>query len=835
MRQTNGRGPWWALFALLACLLCAGAARAAYVQPLVDRAMVPLNGTWKFTKSNTLTGAGVTAYDDSSWETVTVPHTWNVVASYWNNNRIADASNSWYRTHFTIPAGDAGKQIYVNFEGVFQVADVYVNGQYLGQHRGGYTRFTFDATKAIAYGGDNVLAVMVSNKDCADCLPDQNVGGWKGYGGIYRKVWLIKTNKYQVSTTNYASSGVYVTQSNVGPSSADVSIRTVVRNSDSVGKTFLVKNFVADAAENVVLFLQQWVWVNPNQSVSVTQTGTIPAPRLWGPTDPYLYNVHANVWVDGFIADSVNERIGFRSYQLTADDFIFNGASMKLRGVSKHQETETRATAVTDADLITDWDNMQDLGVNFVRLVHYPHSDLEHRLADERGLLVWAENGHTGGGLPTANGDTINREMVYQNFNHPSIVFWSAGNEANGIDATSHYATVIKAADPSRPVVYASNWQRPSNLDFIFDNTYPGWYPDQGTIYDWINDGRRWISESGAGMVITNQNPDYFGFTHTVDQYEPEQFGQLANEVKFQDMFVTRPSHVPVFSNWVFRDMACNKYKGLVNSKGLVTFSNYKKDIYYHFKSFAKPERVIHIVGPHYFLRSANPSGQGDVKAYSNAPTLSLTVNGVYKGALGNGSYKHPNGLVVNNAFLWRNVLSIGRNDIVVSDGNGASESTTVYYKGNGSTMPAEGSAKITNLASGNSANPAFYIRTPLKNQYPIYHDFDGTGDNTLDAVPAVLAGIDGWIATRRQSDTAKASSLSFTMVTTGDVYVMFTKQAGVPSWLTAAGFVNTGATGKWRDDQLLLTDYQIYKKTIGAGTRVTLGGTAVDFLVAVK
>jgi beta-galactosidase len=835
MKRATGRGLWLTVFAVLAFFFWAGGAHAAYVQPTVDRAKVQLNGSWKFIKSNTLTGAGVANFDDSTWDTVAVPHTWNAVASYFSNNRIADASNAWYRTHFAVPAGDAGKQIYVSFEGVFQVADVYVNGQYLGQHRGGYTRFTFDATKAIAFDGDNVLAVMVSNKDCADCLPDTNTYGWKGYGGIYRKVWLVKTNKYQVSTTDYASSGVYVTQSNVSTTSAKVSVRTVVTNNDTIGKSFLVKNFVADAAENVVLSMQDWIWVNPKQSASITQTGTIPSPRLWGPSDPYLYNVHANVWVDNTVADSVNERIGLRSYQLTSSDFVFNGASMKLRGVSKHQETETRGSAVSDADLITDWDNLQDLGVNFVRLVHYPHAELEYRLADERGLLVWAENGHSNSAAPTANGDAINQEMVYQNFNHPSIVFWSAGNEANGVDATSHYATVIKAADASRPVVYASNWQRPSNLDFIFDNTYPGWYDGQGSMYDWNTRSGHWVSESGAGMVITDQNADYFGMSHTVGQYEPEQFGQLVNEVKFQDLFVSNPSHVPAFSNWVFRDMSDNKYKGLINSKGLVTYSNYKKDIYYHFKSFARSSRVIHVVGPHYFLRSANSSGQGDVKAYSNAPALTLTVNGVNKGSLANGDYRHPNGLVVNNAFLWRNVLSVGRNDIVVVDGNGNSETATVYYKGTGSTMPAESGAKISNLASSTTANPAFYIRTPLKDQYPIYHDFDGTGDNTLDVAPALFSGADGWIATKRQSDSTKAATVSFKMATTGDVYVMFSKQPGVPSWLTAAGFVNTGATGRWRDNQLLLTDYQIYKKTMGTGTSVTLGGTAVDFLVVVK
>ncbi len=160
---------------------------------------------------------------------------------------------------------------------------------------------------------------------------------------------------------------------------------------------------------------------------------------------------------------------------------------------------------MTDGELVTDWDNLQDLGVNYVRLVHYPHAELEYTLADQRGVLVWAEDGHTNDGPPTANGDEINREMVYQNYNHPSIIFWSAGNEAPGEAATSQYAAVLRASDPSRPVVYASNGQGPSNVDFIFENIYPGWYV--GSMYDWNTASNPWIAESGAGMVITTRAP----------------------------------------------------------------------------------------------------------------------------------------------------------------------------------------------------------------------------------------------------------------------------------------------------------------------------------------
>ena len=122
------------------------------------------------------------------------------------------------------------------------------------------------------------------------------------------------------------------------------------------------------------------------------------------------------------MTDSVADKIGFRYYQLTTSDFKLNGVSDKLRGISKHQETEYNATAMSDADLTTDWNNIGDLGVNFVRLPHYPHARLEYDLADQMGIMVWAEDGFTNGAAPSTNSNNLVREMVYQNFNHPSII-----------------------------------------------------------------------------------------------------------------------------------------------------------------------------------------------------------------------------------------------------------------------------------------------------------------------------------------------------------------------------------------------------------------------------
>src|SRR5260370_3276015 len=300
-------------------------------------------------------------------------------------------------------------------------------------------------------------------------------------------------------------------------------------------------------------------------------------------------------------------------------------------------------------------------------------------------------------------------------------------------------------------------------------------------------------------------------------------------------MFVTNPGRVPAFSEWVFREFSDMKYKGYRNCKGLLTFANFKKDIYYLYQSFLKSSRVVHIVGKYYFIRNADADGDGDGKVYSNATSLTLTVNGVNKGTLNNGSYHHPNGLLVNNVFFFENQLSMGRNDLSVTDGSGNTDTATVYYKGTASSLPNESGAKVANLTSTNSVTPAFYIHTPLHDQYPFYRDWDSNGDNTFDVIPSALQGDDGFIAIKRQSDSTRTTNLAFDVTANATVYIMFTNQGSVPSWITGAGFTDSGTTGQWRNNNMNLVNYQLYQKSVTGGTHFSLGSSTVDYLVVVK
>jgi beta-galactosidase len=791
--------------------------------PVTDRARVRLATGWKFIASDTLTGAEAPGFDDAAWSSVLVPHTWDSV------QKVTKHSNSWYRSHFSVSAQDAQKRHYIYFEGAFQVADVYVNGQHLGQHRGGYTRFIFDASSAVIAGKDNVLAVQVSNADCADCLPAGSPGLFKGYGGIYRKAWLITTNQFHVATTDHASSGVYVTPNQVSAASAQLSEKIFLTNDSSTDQTFHIEAVVSDAQGNPALTTQGDVLVTSKATTSTTQAGAIAKPALWSPSAPNLYGVRVTVSVAGKTVDVVDERFGFRSYQLSPTDFTLNGASTRLRGVCKHQETEYNASAVSDTELTTDWDNLQDLGVNFVRLVHYPHAQLEYDLADQRGIMVWAENGHTDAAAGTPNGDNITKDMVYQNWNHPSILFWSAGNEASGVAATTQYAAVAHAADPSRSTVYASDGQAPSGIDFTFHNTYAGWYG--GTMYDFLTVGDHYISETGAGMEIATHTGDAFGMIKTPNSYEPEEYGALVNEVRFDDL-IRKPSHIPAFSGWSFREISDGKYKGLINTKGLLTFAGYKKNAYYHLQSLLRKTPVVHLVGSEYFLRAADASKHAGVKAYSNAAALTLKVNGALVSKLSNDQYTHPNGTPIHDVFYWSDALLPGKNLVTVDDGAGHSDEMTIYYLGTGASMPVDASATVSNLKSSNGS--AYFIAAPIREQVPFYFDFDSTGDNTFDTLPGVLLGA-SWIATKRQSDAAKRTDLAFDLATAADVFILATKQPAVPAWIASAGFTDTGTTGQWRDNDLKLVPTALYKQSFAAGAHVTLTTSAIDYVVLVK
>lgn len=809
----------------------------AYAAAPTGRQTVPLGGPWRFHGFPVITDAEKPSFDDSAWPVVSVPHTWNT-PSLMNWHKAA-----WYRTHFTRTAAETGKPLFVCFDGAATVADVWLNGVFLGQHKGAYTRFVLDGTHAAA-PGDNVLAVRCDTdlNDTRDCLP----GGdgyqlYHVYGGLYRPVHLLTTPPVHLDSATDGASGVFLTPQNVSADSATLTVQARVRSDAPEPHTAVVTSVLKDAAGQSVAQASETFALKPGASHAAAFTLPVPHPHLWGFEDPYLYTVETTVRTAGQAADTVTERTGFRFYQMTPTGFTLNGKIIPLRGVAKHQETETSASAVSDAELREDWAGLRDLGVNYVRLAHYPHAALEYNLADEAGIAVWAENGHSHPAAFTKTGDQITQEMVRQNYNHPSIFFWSIGNEAIGvktqkrdIDTLEHYAEVARTEDKTRLIVCASNttFAEDPALDFIAVNRYNGWYGGSIRSFDDNALFYHYVSETGAGGVITTHTAAFLP-THKINKYEPEEYQQEVAEERCQLIFRDHPDNIPLFTWWTYRDFGDPRYKG-VNSKGLVTYGGFRKDIWYLFQSFLRPALpVVHLCGKPWFLRRFLPGETLEIKAYSNAAALTLTVNGKEVGTQANGSYTLPVGGEADNVFSWPNALRRGRNVVTVSDGLGHSDTSLIYTDG-GTELGA-----VRDLASSNPINPAVFIDQPVHADWPVYTDFDGTADSTFGPIPAILKGARP-VATRRVSRTGLETALTFALPPDAGPTDMFlvVSTAPVPPAALLYGWTDTGVRGVWRDNSTQLVSNAIYRQTVSGGGRVrvpAVSGTDYALLIGAK
>ena len=847
---------------ILATAICAGlflpvhSARSAEAP---QRSVESLSGTgWQFVGAEApadLPAAGSPAFDQAAWADVSVPHNFQTRTAY------DTLTKGWYRRQVNVDPAAQGKELYLVFEGAASVADVYVNGEHLGQHRGAYTRFIFDATKVLHPGPSNQLAVLVDDtpENTKDCLPISQTGLYKVWGGLYRNVWLVQTAPVHIDPTDYAAPGVYLTPADVSEKSANLGVRVLVRNITGTEAKVEVRARILDPSGSEVTTLRSSAQI-PAEGRSAVQFSTaIDRPQLWGPLQGRLYSVRTQVWVDGRPVDEVTENTGFRKvdWDWQGGRVTVNGQRVHLFGVNLHQEIEGKGSALSPADLKANFDIMQDLGNNFLRLPHYPHARLEYDLCDQHGILCWAENGNSNRkDVVSATALQITTELVKQNYNHPSIVVWSMGNEAAGAVADA-CVPIAKALDSSRPVGVAN--MASVLADFHTRHDYFGWY--RTFMQEFQPAG--FISEVGAGGVVST-HCDYDQCDWRVNQYEPEEWQQLVSESNFQKVFRGDNAQLGLFCVWCLRDFSDSKYRGPVgiNSKGLLTYAGDRKDIYYLYRSFLRPKApTLWITSKRYFIRRG--AVDNGIKVYSNARKVTLTVNGETVSGLDNGGYVIPNGpwalktekagkrrdgtsplpmshpyepVKVDNVFYWPVALHTGKNVVTATDDQGHGDTAAIYFYGDKglSELPA-GQCPLRNLRSSNPGNPAYYVDMPVQAQWPIYYDLDSTADNSWDAIPPDLDHAT-WVALRRVTKPGQATTLSFTLTQPARVYVMASQSAAPPAFAGGGNFKETSPTTYlWRDNDLLPVPARLYTHEAVAGEEVNLRLGDRDAVVLIK
>lgn len=597
----------------------------------------PLSGSWKFYKGDA-DGAMATVFDDAKWESVTVPHTWNL--DVLQKGTATYMGTAWYRKTLDLPAD--GKRRFLRFEAAGRIADVYFNGEHLGQHRGGYSAFCYEITKFIK-PGENTLAVCVNNAADPTVAPT-SYGLFTVWGGLYRPVSLLVKNPTCITPLDYASPGIYLLQKNVSADKADLQLTAKLSNARDQETARKLVFVIKDASGKIVKQVDRDVNLPAGATTAVSLDVTLDHPHLWnGREDPYLYSVTAELRDADKVVDSVTQPLGLRFYRVDPKDgFFLNGKYLNLHGVCRHQEWEQSGAALTDSQHQRDVELIYEMGANALRLAHYQQADTMYRLCDHNGIVVWAEipcvqDWHEG---PfQQNCEQQLTELIRQNFNHPAILFWGMFNESNvPASAVKTLNDLAKHEDPSRLTTAASDAKlsdqhRMTNL--ICWNRYPFWYAGAGSICKWRENLLAkepelcvGLSEYGAGGCIDQheanpQRPDSHKGT-----FFPEEYQSLVHEKIWRDIKDCRSLWSSFAWNmfdfsWPVVHRGNRPY---MNHKGLVTDDRKtKKDAFFFYKSNWSKEPVLYITSRRYTNRDQSPT---DVKVYANTGKVTLLVNG---------------------------------------------------------------------------------------------------------------------------------------------------------------------------------------------------------------
>lgn len=575
---------------------------------------------------------------------VSLPHTWNNTDVLHSTDYLR--TTMWYKRTIHIDEQTANaKRIFLYFHGVNSMATVYVNKNMAGEHKGGYTAFCLEITPYIKYG-ENILEILVSNAFRTDIAPV--TGDFNVFGGIHRPVELIITDKNCISPLDYASSGVYLKQSNVTDKNADLEIITKLSVTD-MAHDLRVRSIVTDAGADTLAILE----TAPDNWFECRQALSIGNPTLWnGRKNPYMYNVRVHLIQDNKIIDEVVQKTGFRYFNIDkSEGFFLNGEYLDLYGFGKHEDIEGKGSAMSKEDIAGDFEIIEESGATAVRMTHYPHSDIAYDICDSLGLIVWTEIPNVGPGgflgpgyFPTAEFQehlkTVLKEMIRQKYNHPSIIFWGLFNELNfnydsPVAFMNELNMIAKQEDPSRKTVFATFIQ-----DTLFDNTsdliaynkYYGWYQgyarDYGKFLDDIHDLHEkpvGISEYGAGgSILQHDSPSKKPVSG--GKWHPEEYQAWCHEQVWEQMCDRK--FVWCKFIWNFADFSSSvKDEGDrfgINDKGLVTYDRkVKKDAFYFYKANWNTAPVLHITSK----RDSLKSSVSDIKVYTNLKEAVLYVN----------------------------------------------------------------------------------------------------------------------------------------------------------------------------------------------------------------
>lgn len=588
---------------------------------------------------------------DQRWQDVTIPHTWNAIDMQNDKNNFY-AGEAFYKKTYRPDASMKDKRIFLNFEGVASVAELYVNGTFAGNHKGGYSAFTIEISKLLKFGEDNEILLKVDNSSRPDVVPINHTL-FGVYGGMYRPVHLIITEKVNIAVTDYASPGIYISQKNVTNKSADVNVEIKIENKNREVKRVQLLTSIYDMDGKLKLKKETAINVLPQGRQFYNQDFTITNPHLWqGLEDPYLYKVVTQIISNGTVIDEVIQPLGLRHFELKAGDGMYlNGKKVPMYGVCRHQDWWQLGSALTNEQHDADLAIIKEIGATTIRLAHYQQSEYFYSKCDSIGFMIWAEIPFVNR-VSTKEADNAKQQMtelIRQNYNHPSIYTWGLHNEVyTPINYTASLTTELhdlaKSEDPYRYTVSVNGYGDPGhgvnmNADIQGINRYFGWYEKKiQDMEPWIEgmekeypDYKIMLAEYGTEANIYHQQEvvgdvgDCCGF----DKQYNETFATRFHEIQWG--YIANHPYLLASYLWNTFDFAtpASSQGGVEarNMKGLVTFDRkLKKDPFYWYKANWSKDSVLYLTQRRATERENKIT---PVTVYSNIGVPQLFVNGV--------------------------------------------------------------------------------------------------------------------------------------------------------------------------------------------------------------
>ncbi len=585
------------------------------------RNILNINENWLFVKGT----ADITA---RIGETVNLPHTWNAQDGQDGGNDYFRGACLYVKTIKKSELPDKDRH-YLEIRGANSSADVYVSGEKLCHHDGGYSTFRVDITDKLSDETD--IAIVVDNTPNEEVYPQ--MADFTFYGGLYRDVNIISVNESHFDLEFFGAPGIVITPE-IDGKDAKVTVEVYAKN---LKENQEIVYTVYDNEEKEIAKVS---------SSETKVTLVIPNVHPWhGRRDPYLYCCEAEIVENGEVLDNVCNRFGCRTFEIDPNrGFILNGEEYPLRGVSRHQDRLGIGNALLPEHHREDIDFIMELGATTVRLAHYQHDQYFYDLCDEKGLVLWAEIPYISKHMPTGRANTVSqmKELVAQNYNHPSIVVWGLSNE---ISIAGSSEDLLENHRILNDLVHSMDKTRLTTIaavsmckiddpylkipDVVSYNHYFGWYGgDTDMNGPWFDNFHKvhpdipiGVSEYGCEALNWHtSNPRQGDYTEEYQAYYHEELIKQLFTRKY--IWATHVWNMFDFG----ADARSEGGENGQNHKGLMTMDRkYKKDAFYAYKAWLSDEPFVHLCGKRYIDRVEDITR---VTVYSNLPEVELFVNG---------------------------------------------------------------------------------------------------------------------------------------------------------------------------------------------------------------